>query len=143
VTIADDFARLVTARRQELGLSQTEVARRMKVRIGGWFQQTVARTESGDRPVRLDEAVALADALEMPLVFSADALTDLANVRTELAEASTRLAAAGKRVAEQDRLIADLGRGNEWRARRTAYLEQIVAGVEAALRPSSTPTENR
>lgn len=48
--------------REERGWSQSEVARRMVER--GWqkyTQMTVSRTEKGERPIRLNEAQALAD----------------------------------------------------------------------------------
>lgn len=50
--------------REELGISQTELAALMKERDFPFHQQTVQRAESGDRPLRLGEAYAIADILK-------------------------------------------------------------------------------
>ena len=67
---ADDdgwfFARIaeqVTARRKELGLSQTELAE-----LCGTTQSAIARLESGGRPPRIDTLLRLAAALDSDLV---------------------------------------------------------------------------
>lgn len=54
------IASAVRKHRKRRRLSQTELGRRMKAQGHPWHQMTVARTESGDRPLRLDEAIALA-----------------------------------------------------------------------------------
>lgn len=54
--------------REERGWSQSELARRMAER--GWdkyTQMTVSRTEKGERPIRLNEAEALAEVFEVEL----------------------------------------------------------------------------
>ncbi len=58
--IADDVA----GRRQERGLSQTELAR-----LVGTTQSASARLESGGRPPRIDTLLRIADALECELVI--------------------------------------------------------------------------
>lgn len=60
-------AAAVRRHRERLGMSQSELARRMAELDMSWHQMTVARTESGDRPLRLDEALALANIFHVPL----------------------------------------------------------------------------
>ena len=63
------FGENLRLRRIQRGWSQSEVARRMQ--SSGWpkySQVAVNRTEEGTRAVRLDEAVALADLLDVSLV---------------------------------------------------------------------------
>ncbi|MGH3381341.1 MAG: helix-turn-helix domain-containing protein [Actinoallomurus sp.] len=61
------FGRRLKKRREELGLSQRDLAERMQGQGLDWHQTTVARTESTRRPVRLNEAMALAGILRVPL----------------------------------------------------------------------------
>ncbi|MEI2700783.1 MAG: helix-turn-helix transcriptional regulator [Baekduia sp.] len=56
--IADDVA----ARRQQLGLSQTDLARKVAT-----TQSAIARLESGGRPPRIDTLLRIADALDCEL----------------------------------------------------------------------------
>ncbi|MBA9002037.1 helix-turn-helix domain-containing protein [Thermomonospora cellulosilytica] len=60
-------AAAVRRHRERLGMSQTELAKRMAELDLSWHQMTVARTESGERPLRLDEALALANIFQIPL----------------------------------------------------------------------------
>lgn len=60
-------ARMVRRLREQRRLSQAELARRMKAQGLSWHQVTVGRTESGTRPLRLDEAIALAAIFEVEL----------------------------------------------------------------------------
>lgn len=67
-TDEQQFARNLAQRRDELGMSQSELARRMVE--AGWesySQMTVSRTEKGERPIRLGEARALARVLRSNL----------------------------------------------------------------------------
>jgi transcriptional regulator with XRE-family HTH domain len=55
-------AREVRSLRKGRGWSQEELARRMSAAgFASWHQSTVGRTETGDRPLRLNEAVALSE----------------------------------------------------------------------------------
>ena len=58
VTAGENIRRL----REQLGYSQAELARRVG---GGFRQQTIVKIEKGTRPLRLAEAVAVADALSV------------------------------------------------------------------------------
>jgi transcriptional regulator with XRE-family HTH domain len=95
--IAEDFVQRVTIRRKEMGVSQGELARRMKAQGYPWYQMTIARTETGERPLRLDEALTLAEVLAMPMPLSDESLA------AELADAHGRIAAL---VAEAEDLRA-------------------------------------
>lgn len=60
---ADQVRRL----RIERGWSQAELAARVAGSLPKWAQTTVAKTEAGTRPVRVNEAAALASALGVSL----------------------------------------------------------------------------
>lgn len=63
-----DFGARVRATRERQGVSQQHVALVLEAMYGiPWHQTTVAKTESGERPIRLAEAVAVAQALSVPL----------------------------------------------------------------------------
>ncbi|QXV62911.1 helix-turn-helix domain-containing protein [Amycolatopsis sp. TNS106] len=90
----DLFARNLRRERERLGLSQAEVARRSSEILGSNLDPTaVTRVEQGTRTVRLDEAVAIAQALDvpLPLLYSEAGALDtaalLARYRVELAQA--------------------------------------------------------
>lgn len=54
------FGANLRALREDNGMSQPELARRMVERGWPWHQSTVYRTESGRQPIKLGEAVYLA-----------------------------------------------------------------------------------
>jgi transcriptional regulator with XRE-family HTH domain len=57
----ENFARRMAELRTDLGMSQSELARRMVENgFDSYSQMTVSRTEKGDRPIRLGEARVLA-----------------------------------------------------------------------------------
>lgn len=59
-----NFARRMAELRAEMGLSQSELARKMIDRgFDTYSQMTVSRTEKGERPIRLGEARVLAEIL--------------------------------------------------------------------------------
>src|SRR5580700_10570206 len=61
--IDQNIAANVRAYREAGGLSQEELAQRMTDRGFGFSQATIWKIESGQRPVKLSEAAALANAL--------------------------------------------------------------------------------
>jgi transcriptional regulator with XRE-family HTH domain len=68
------FREHITRERKRRGLSQAEVARMLTAKgIDNMHHTTVAKIEAGDREIKLDEAVALAQLYEAPL----DALVGL------------------------------------------------------------------
>lgn len=86
-------------RREILGINQTELARRMKALGYPFHQQTIQRVEAGERPIRLDEAYALAEILDT----SVDSMT-----RTFRAEVSDVVYAVEKLRRESRRLYDDV-----------------------------------
>ena len=65
---SDIFARRLRAERERQGMSQVELARRIGSILGGNVDPTaITRIEQQTRAVRLDEAVAMATILEVPL----------------------------------------------------------------------------
>lgn len=100
------FAENVRARREELGVSQGEIARRMARRgWDGFHQTTISRIEKYERPVRLGEAQALAEVLdttERDLRRHAGVLALARDVRVEMDRLNT--ARFGLRHAVQDYL---------------------------------------
>ncbi|MGX1932880.1 helix-turn-helix domain-containing protein [Microbacterium resistens] len=93
MTIATEtFARRVREERHRSGLSQAAVAARLSELVGRTIDHSaVARSEKHDRPVRLDEAVALAEILEVPL---AALLRDRTAADEELGELRRELSVA-------------------------------------------------
>lgn len=61
------FITRMAQRRAALGMTQNELARRLKERGLPFHQQTVQRVEVGERPVRLDEAHVIAEILDTSL----------------------------------------------------------------------------
>lgn len=69
IDVSETFARRLRAERELAGVSQTELASRVSVALGVTFYSTaVTKIEKRDREVKLEEAVALAHALNLPLV---------------------------------------------------------------------------
>lgn len=141
-TAEELFAAAVRRYREELGISQGELARRMTAQGYAWHQTTVARTESGDRPARLGEAVALSAILRFSLdtlthetsdaAARADheyraALTERENTARLLADAQIRLQLA---TTETDNIRREAAWANEVfeqaRARLDAENQKLV-----------------
>ncbi|PFG69112.1 helix-turn-helix protein [Propionibacteriaceae bacterium ES.041] len=62
------FARRLREQRRASRMTQTELARRLSALLGTTLDASaITKIESGDRAVRLDEAVYIAQILEMPL----------------------------------------------------------------------------
>ena len=77
--LLENFRKNVKSKREGRGLSQGELAETVTEAGLPMLQQTVYRIESGSRAVKLEEAVALCDALGEPLswFFEPPELTDL------------------------------------------------------------------
>lgn len=67
MTATERLIQAVVERRKSVGLSQTDVAKAMHDLGFRWHQPTVQRIEAGDRPLRFDEALALADLFQIDL----------------------------------------------------------------------------
>lgn len=90
---SDIFARRLRAERERQNMSQGELARRMATILGANVDPTaITRIEQQTRAVRLDEAVAMATILEVPLtslVVDNDAEQTEALVQRYLADLAT------------------------------------------------------
>ena len=93
-SIAKVFARRLRQERVSRGLSQTEFASRLAERLGvATYPTTITKIEKGEREIKLGEAIAIAEILDLPL----SALTDdkssfddeIASLHQELDEART------------------------------------------------------
>ncbi|WP_416430066.1 helix-turn-helix transcriptional regulator [Paenarthrobacter nicotinovorans] len=99
----EQFARNLQAMRERKGWSQSELARRMV--DAGWKnynQMTISRTEKGDRPIRLNEARALAQIFGVPI----DHMT-YSEERLNVSLAQDRVAAAYRALAAATRVFLD------------------------------------
>lgn len=120
MSVAQDFVQRAADRRRYLKLSQAEVARCMKERGFAWWAMTVARTESGERPIHLDETVSLSEVLGMPVPLSDDAL-------------AADLASAHERIAEQQKRLDYLAAQCDRASYRVTRLESALRGVRAIV----------
>ena len=94
------FAANLRAAREAIGISQGRLAEEMVARGWPWHQQTVTRVETGRRMVRLGEAKAIAEILEMSL----DQLTwptEDARVIEQMTEWMRVAKTAYRRIAEE------------------------------------------
>lgn len=104
--------------RESMGLTQTRLAEAMSTRGHAWHQQTVVKTEKGLRPVRFEEALALADILHVE-VTALDGrrredvvVQQIRRYLHECAEAMQSVEASAQRLkASRARLAAALRNG--------------------------------
>lgn len=68
------LARALRTAREALGMSQENVAQAMSLYDFNWRQTTVQKTEAASRPIRVNEAIALAEVLR---IHPADLLGDI------------------------------------------------------------------
>ncbi|WP_166788920.1 helix-turn-helix transcriptional regulator [Cryobacterium sp. TMT4-31] len=62
-----NFREQMRRRREAQGMTQTDLARGLSRKGLPFHQQTIQRIESGERPIRLDEAYLIANKLETPM----------------------------------------------------------------------------
>ncbi|MDP9904784.1 helix-turn-helix domain-containing protein [Arthrobacter bambusae] len=124
---SDIFARRVRAERERQGVSQVELARRMASILGANVDPTaITRIEQQTRAVRLDEAVAMATILKVPLsslIVDNDAEESEAILQRYLADL-----AAAHRQWEQTR--QEIG--------RLTQIVQSLSGGYDLLHPDAT-----
>lgn len=116
----DLFARRLRQEREHQKVSQAELARRVAAILGSNVDSTaVTRIEQQARAVRLDEAVAMAQALDVPLsmllVEDPDAENDarMQELVAELGIAQREWELARRRVMRLTRTIQSLGGAGE------------------------------
>lgn len=119
------FARRLREVRRSVDMSQAELAERVSERLGTTIDGTaVTRIEKHVRAVKLDEAVALADVLEVPLVAlmtEPDAvLVELERAREDLLVTEAAMTRASRNL---DQWSVDAARLR----RRIAELEALRA----------------
>lgn len=123
------FAERARALRQAREWSQEDVAQRMTKLGFSWRQSTVAKTEAADRPIRVNEAAALATIFavnlgELVTPEQHPLATRLSKERSMLANAHAEAERIQRQAAELERLI-DFGE------RRVRIVEDLVAYVDA------------
>lgn len=147
-SISSAFARQLKYRREDLGLSQAEIARRMTEVAGlPMHQQTVAKIERQQRAVNIEEAFAFASVLEAPLMdmlaggyrlSPAQASNMLTDTEAAVSRLESRLRAeeealeAAEQVEAQARRQVDSARARI--TRLTAHLTQQRARLEMLRR---------
>lgn len=97
-----NFRERMLRMRQAKGMTQTDLARELRTAFGLPFhQQTIQRIETGERPIRLNEANLIAEILETDLFTLMADLRNPESVRFNLALASERLANTCKAIASE------------------------------------------
>lgn len=86
--IDHNVATNVRALRERNGVSQEELAQRMSERGFGFSQATIWKIESGQRPVKISEAVALSEALDLPSWRSLTEEPEVSRHYSELTQAN-------------------------------------------------------
>ncbi|WP_119697612.1 helix-turn-helix domain-containing protein [Microbacterium halotolerans] len=124
-TPADVFARRLRHEREVKRISQSELARRLSDRTGTGVSATaITKIESGDRSVRIDEAVYLAEILDVPL---SALLSDRGPDEIRMSEL--------RRQIEQQRSLANTAE-HEWSQANAAWarlhmeLEELEASFD-------------
>lgn len=122
--------------------SQADIAKMMRARGWKWSQGTISTIETGERPLRFNEAADLADILDVPLDsllreegdaeisararVVASAANSLATAVEDYWEAQVNLAIVGDQAESRDgQSLVILG---DWLAKRP---EDIIAGLRA------------
>lgn len=117
------FARRLREERERVGLSQTGLAEQLSERLGdAIYHSAVARMESGQRSVKIDEAVAVADVLRLPL---ATLLEDVDTVGNRLDELRDEVIQAREAVVGYEEQLR-LARGS------VVAIERAIAELEAS-----------
>ncbi|WP_341578578.1 helix-turn-helix transcriptional regulator [Microbacterium schleiferi] len=136
--VDQNIARNVRRSRELRGWSQSEFAERMSaLGIPGMHQTTIARIESGQRPLRAAEAVALCRLLEVSLERLAEsgASADLRSQINELTQSVAVFEAAARQLLHSRR-VAALRQDTEYPydAQGRAEQDQVIrSGVDPNL----------
>ncbi|UJW28872.1 helix-turn-helix domain-containing protein [Saccharothrix sp. AJ9571] len=133
----DTFARRVRQERERQNISQAELARRMaRLLDTNVDSSAVTRIEQQTRTVRLDEAVAVAKALGVPLMFllsddpASENDADLEHYRAELALAQSEWE---RTRLEIQRLSSEWERNRLEVQRLTKIIEVLAGGADPQL----------
>lgn len=122
MTIATEtFARRLREERQRAGLSQAALAGRLSELVDRRIDPSaLARSETGERAVRLDEAAAIADILDVPLGAM---LRDRDAVDDEIHELQRDLGMAKWRAGQAEAAFQEAQDAMQGIRRRIAALE--------------------
>ncbi|MGW7706318.1 helix-turn-helix transcriptional regulator [Streptomyces sp. NPDC054771] len=135
-----NFALRMKLLREARGLSQAEIATRLSRMGVAVPQQTIARIETGKRSLRLDEATAIARALNADLLDMVQDPVEVGNAREQLAEAikqhqrayDDRLNAESVlRSAETE--VASLASELTYYREEEAHLQVVIEQLKAAV----------
>jgi transcriptional regulator with XRE-family HTH domain len=144
-----NFRERMVRMREAKGMTQTDLARALKTDFGLPFhQQTIQRIESGERPVRLNEANLIAQTLHADLFTMMSNVGSPEVVRLNLELAGARLAERGLEIAEYlcermeviDRLYQDVQ--DAWEAYE-ATQEELGEPVDKELSADVRRYESR
>jgi transcriptional regulator with XRE-family HTH domain len=95
-----NFRERMAGMREAEGMTQTDLARALRTDFGLPFhQQTIARIEAGERPVRLNEANLIAQTLHTDLFSMMSDIGSRETVQLNLRLAGERLAERGEEIA--------------------------------------------
>lgn len=118
------FGRRMKAIREARRIPQQHVAMNLSMLHGmPWHQSTVGKVESGLRPVRLAEAVAIAAVLAVPLQ---ELLTEDVEPGHEPSQAALRQASIGGQLHEAVRMRGEVDRLRTTVADRVDQLEKAL-----------------
>ncbi|KOT59659.1 Fis family transcriptional regulator, partial [Streptomyces rimosus subsp. rimosus] len=116
----DLFVRRLRQERERLGISQAELARRMAALLGVNVDATaITRMEQQTRAVRLDEAVAAAEALGVPLItlvsdnYARENEAEIQNRLAELALAGQEWEGLRQKIHRSTQIIQQLSAERE------------------------------
>lgn len=124
--VSETFARRLRAERERSGVSQAELAERVAAALGTPFYPTaVTKVEKRDREVKLSEAVALADALGLPLLAL---MIEPDAVHVELDRAREDLLATEAAITSSQRNVEQWSVDAAALRRRIAELEAFRSG---------------
>jgi transcriptional regulator with XRE-family HTH domain len=156
-TIEHTFGAVVRRVRTGMGLNQTQLGARLTAAGVSMTQQQVAKLETAQRPTRLNEAGAIADALGVPLglMLRMETPTRLEDARAEIESRTRDAERAHADEAEVARAIEHLGIVSEQLDTRrrqsevSAFLQEStieslraeIAYLEAHEAPAGKPTK--
>lgn len=125
------FGQRIRALRIDSGRSQQDVAEYMNSLGFSWRQSTVAKTEAAERPIRVNEAYALAGMFGVNL----DDLVrpDLHPLTARLQKEASQLAQAEQALADAERRVAESERRREQEQRLVEVAQKRVRALQAAL----------
>jgi transcriptional regulator with XRE-family HTH domain len=110
--VSTDFNKRVGENIQRLrktkGMSQADLARALTARGFPFQQQGVLKLEGGTRPLRLEEALAIAEIFDAPPGLLLDAPANAATATVQLMQVMADITETKQRIADHERNLKDL-----------------------------------